>query len=547
MDVTKLLRERARALSVRAMPAAEAGGAWSVLKTHGKALHAVLRAWDDDRTERVTRPGFLRAARALGALQICARIPSDVELDSMFDLMAAGKETLGLAELLKQPLDPHAFEPVDDQPVDPDDCFECFGQTCMACNAKPAEGRKLLACLKCKRVRYCSRACQLTGWRQGHKESCGKRPLPTPSKVATGSAQQVLPILSEFHSAHSGLAFACLSRLGGMALDPDQCEKHLRVIVDWPAGVDAIIKTLRCYAGAREIALPGFMLICAICQSGREGAAAVVQAGGLEPLIDLFKVSVKEPHLLRSGLTAMRCMAATGPTAKQQLVDSQGVFGVVWAMREHQDDVPLLLEAVGALSNIAYRGGVDIRKYVIWNSGVEAVCTVMRKHVDAPGKHEQLASASVTALRMFIAGDESGLIAGSAAEVAHAMTATMTKFLGVEAVVDAMMYHQQKESIQEDGAAVIANIASVDLGAKRQHEVAHGSELADTQATRNLVDSLVPICKAIKRFPRLGSPRHALHVLVANLGSPKEALEAGAEKEWLPLALQYEKGEAEKL
>ena len=314
----------------------------------------------------------------------------------------------------------------------------------------------------------------------------------------------------------------------------------------------------------------------------------MVQAGGLEPLIDLFKVSVKEPHLLRSGLTAMRCMAATGPTAKQQLVESQGVFGVVWAMREHQDDVPLLLEAVGALSNIACahaaqidptrsptahpamarnstrplagirvrawlrawlradRGGVDIRKYVIWNSGVEAVCTVMRKHVDAPGKHEELASASVTALRMFIAGDESGLIAGSAAEVAHAMTATMTKFLGVEAVVDAMMYHQQNERIQEDGAAVIANVASVDLGAKRQHEVAHGSELSDTQATRNLVDSLVPICKAIKRFPRLGSPRHALHVLVANLGSPKEALEAGAEKEWLPLALQYEKGETEK-
>ena len=65
MDVTKLLRVE-RALSVRAMPAAEAGGAWSVLKTHGKALHDVLRAWDDERTERVTRSDFLRAARALG-------------------------------------------------------------------------------------------------------------------------------------------------------------------------------------------------------------------------------------------------------------------------------------------------------------------------------------------------------------------------------------------------------------------------------------------------------------------------------------------------
>ena len=31
------------------MPAAtDAGGAWSVLRAHGKALHSVLKAWDDD-------------------------------------------------------------------------------------------------------------------------------------------------------------------------------------------------------------------------------------------------------------------------------------------------------------------------------------------------------------------------------------------------------------------------------------------------------------------------------------------------------------------
>ena len=99
----------------------------------------------------------------------------------------------------------------------------------------------------------------------------------------------------------------------------------------------------------------------------------------------------------------------------------------------------------------------------------------------------------------------------------------------------------------EHGVAIIANVASVDLGAKRQHEVRHNSEVADTQATRNLVDSLIPICKAIKRFPRLGSPRHALHVLVANLGSPKEAYEAGAERDWLPHDLQYDKDSSEKL
>ena len=530
------------------MPAAtEAGGAWSVLKSHGKALHSVLKAWDDEGTDEVTRSSFRRAARALGALQICARIPSDVELDSMFEIVSYGKETIHLAELLKQPLEPQTFEVIEDEPFDPDDCFEDFGLTCMACNDPPAEGKKLLACQKCKKVKYCSRACQLTGWRQGHKESCCKRPLPTPSKVTNGSAQQSLAMLGEFHSAHGGLAFACLSKLGALALDPDNCEKHLRAMVDWPGGALAIARTMKCYAGARELILPGYMLLCALCQSSKEGAAAVVQADGLECIIELLKVSVHEPMLLMAGVTAMKCMAATGPTAKQQLVDGQGVYGIVWAMREHQEDLPMLVEAVTALSNIAYRGGIDIRKYVIWNSGVEGVCTVMRKHIDEIGKNEKLAQAGVTALRMFVAGDDTGLIVGSAADVAHTMTEAMTKYLGIEAVVDAMMYHLENETIQENGAAVIANVASVDLGAKRVHEVNAHTEVADTQATRNLIDSLIPICKAIKRFPRLGSPRHALHVLVANLGSPKEALEAGAEKEWLPLALQYDKDSSEKL
>ena len=83
--------------------------------------------------------------------------------------------------------------------------------------------------------------------------------------------------------------------------------------------------------------------------------------------------------------------------------------------------------------------------------------------------------------------------------------------------------------------------------AKRQHEVLHNSSVADTQATRNLVDALIPIAKAIRRFPSLGSPRHALHVITANLGSPKEALEAGCDVEWLPPALQFEKDKEEML
>ena len=52
---------------------------------------------------------------------------------------------------------------------------------------------------------------------------------------------------------------------------------------------------------------------------------------------------------------------------------------------------------------------------------------VAGKHIDEIGKNEELAEAGVTALRMFVAGDESGMIAGAAADVAHTMTTAMTK------------------------------------------------------------------------------------------------------------------------
>ena len=523
-----------------------------VLQQHGKQLHSILFTWNEEAKaadkDFCGRMDFRRAAQALGALGIAARVPTELELDAMFDVMSAnlGGEQIEIAALLK-PLEPHSFmiEEVDED-FDPDDCFEELGSRCMACNAYPEDGKKLLACQRCRHVKYCSRACQLTGWRRGHKESCGK-PLPRPSQVAGGSPEFVMRVLREFHAAHGALTFACLSRLGALALDPLNADKSLQHMVDMPGGIEAVVMAMQTYAGASELILPGYMLLCAFCSTSRTGAAAVVKAGGLQPLIDLFKVSVHDAHLLTAGLRAMKRMAETGPTAKQALIDGQGVYGIVWSMREHQDDVPLLMEAVHALGNIGYRGGADIRSYLIKNSGVEGICAIMRKHIDAEGKNEELALQSVTALRMFIAGDDTGIICGSAADVAHTMTTAMAKYLGIEAVVDAMMYHQGNEMIQEHGAAVIANVASVDLGAKRQHEVVHGSEVADTQATVNLVDSLIPVVKAIKRFPRLGSPRHALHVITANLGSPKEALEAGADPEWLPLPLQYSKDKGDKL
>ena len=84
---------------------------------------------------------------------------------------------------------------------------------------------------------------------------------------------------------------------------------------------------------------------------------------------------------------------------------------------------------------IAYRGGIKCRKAVIWNSAVDGVVTVMRKYITAEGVNPLLAERGCTALRYFIAGDESAVVCGSAAELAHMMTKSMTEHMGVEAIV----------------------------------------------------------------------------------------------------------------
>ena len=81
-----------------------AGGAWAVLGPHGKPLHDVLVSWDEQRCGTCSSEDFQRAAQALAALGVCARQPTALELDSMFELLAERAGRLRLSRLL-EPLD----------------------------------------------------------------------------------------------------------------------------------------------------------------------------------------------------------------------------------------------------------------------------------------------------------------------------------------------------------------------------------------------------------------------------------------------------------
>lgn len=93
-----------RELPVESLRGPDAGGAWAVLGPHGQQLHSVLDAWDVQRRGSCSAEEFRRAAQALAALGICSRQPSELELDSMFELLAEGRSRLQTSRLL-EPLD----------------------------------------------------------------------------------------------------------------------------------------------------------------------------------------------------------------------------------------------------------------------------------------------------------------------------------------------------------------------------------------------------------------------------------------------------------
>lgn len=440
--------------------------------TDATALHAILKEWDEANSGRCTLHDLWRAVQALRALGMLTAAPTKEALRQYFGHDGEALEY----NLLIKPNQPA------EEDSDPADQFREIISRCAFCGKASTAEQPLSTCTRCKTVRYCSRPCQLKAWRAGHKESCGAA-LPTPSRIARGGSASVARALREFGPGSVAVAIAALKRLCDEALAAEGELESLRQMHE-VGGTEAVVSAMEAHADeALEVRLRGYMLLTACCQTSREGALAAVRASAAAPIVSTFEHFMREgsPHQLRAGVEALGRMADTGITGKEAVVDARGPYWTVLMMREHPAELPLQLEAIRTLGSIAYRGGIKCRKAVVWNSAVNGVVAAMRAHVTANGAAAQLAEAGVTALRYFIAGDETGVICGSAAELAHNMTRSMTEYLGVEAVVDAMMWHPDNERLQENGAAVLANICSVDLGAKRQAQVLAHSSKADTQ------------------------------------------------------------------
>lgn len=50
--------------------------------------------------------------------------------------------------------------------------FDLFKKSCWECGQPPEAGAKLMNCSQCSTARYCSKRCQLSAWKDGHKHKC---------------------------------------------------------------------------------------------------------------------------------------------------------------------------------------------------------------------------------------------------------------------------------------------------------------------------------------------------------------------------------------
>ena len=95
-------------------------------------------------------------------------------------------------------------------------CVPDFGAfhmrySCVECAVRCTDGG---LCGRCKHVRYCSKACQVAGWKRVHKRTCGKfSQWPTIESLRGATISQLVDVLTEWAPTHLAVVGVALQRL----------------------------------------------------------------------------------------------------------------------------------------------------------------------------------------------------------------------------------------------------------------------------------------------------------------------------------------------
>ena len=95
-------------------------------------------------------------------------------------------------------------------------CVPDFGAfhvrySCVECAVRCTDGG---LCGRCKHVRYCSKACQVAGWKRVHKRTCGKfSQWPTIESLCGATTSQLVDVLTEWAPTHLAAVGVALPRL----------------------------------------------------------------------------------------------------------------------------------------------------------------------------------------------------------------------------------------------------------------------------------------------------------------------------------------------
>lgn len=269
--------------------------------------------------------------------------------------------------------------------------FAALATVCTECGvtADDSPNRALSRCGKCKRVQYCSRECQVAGWKRGgHKHSCGQ-PLPTPRSVRDCPAEALGRTLAEFGCSCPQIATACMTRAAtgvqpagsrfakvfGTAAGVASVERAMRAFLGFPGvqltalpilmlvgercgvssllGGEAIALTVRALAHdfpiatatgypAREIvATNALALLKNLYMEEDYGQVEVVKralvgAGGVVATCAAMRAFPSNLHIQEFGLAVLFISTANEYTAKEQAKDAGALAMCVAALRRHR-------------------------------------------------------------------------------------------------------------------------------------------------------------------------------------------------------------------
>ena len=236
--------------------------------------------------------------------------------------------------------------------------------------------------------------------------------------------------------------------------------------------IAALIAALERHVRKPSVAESGVAALCNAMVGGEEYVDDVIRYGGLRFIRNAMASSRHHESILLSSCLCVLNAARISLDAKDAILTSKVVKGVVIAMHDHPQNAPLVEAACSALANIA--AGIDIEhdeELAMTDESLPAGEEAGSARIPFAGaaskppvasSNRPGTSASLSRSRPSTRGGQADSAAIVAAEELHQVRVALLDLGAAPTIVTALSQHKSSDAIIEEGVIAIRNLAAGD-------------------------------------------------------------------------------------